>query len=50
MISGVIHGVIRPPIRAALSKGGGASILRNKTGSLRLTNKTGSLLLTQKAA
>lgn len=24
MISGVIHGVIRPPVRATLSKGGGA--------------------------
>lgn len=23
MISGVIHGVIRPPVRATLSKGGG---------------------------
>jgi len=25
MISGVIHGVIRPPVRATLSTGGGAN-------------------------
>lgn len=37
MISGVIHGVIRPPVRATLSTGGGApagyKVLRYDAGA-----------------